>query len=92
MYQGELFEKNCAECGVLFKGHPQAKYCDNCRETVRARQRLESKQRALEYRKLQPVVKPSKPKKKPKSTIAEIAKAAKNAGMSYGEFVLKNHL
>ena len=85
-------EKICQECGKPYIGHPQSKYCEPCRPVVHSRQRLEAqKKRNAEIKAAKPKLKP-KPKKSNMQTIIEIAKAAKAAGMSYGEFSTKYHL
>lgn len=90
MYERPLVCKICTECGNKYIGHPQSKYCDDCRPIVLNRQRHESQKRRLALEKMmqsQALTDHTTSKKKPAFSIAEVAKAAKEAGMSYGEFV-----
>ena len=81
----------CKECGRPYVGHPQSKYCDICRPIVKARQRRESKERWKE-RKHEAGEKRHASREKRKVSIDEIAKAARSAGMTYGQYVASHRL
>lgn len=75
-------EVKCTECGKIFDGHYNSKYCDDCRQMVRLRRRRLNRQKKAGLA----------PAKKPNADLIEIAKAAKLAGMSYGEFTARYQL
>lgn len=87
MYKGENIDHICKECGTPFSGHPHARYCsDKCRKAVNARNNAKNRKLNNE-RARQELLSFTKGGRKKKPTLAEVAKAASNEGMTYGEFV-----
>lgn len=72
---------NCGICGKKFEGYLSSKYCsDECRRTARRQNDRESDARR-KYRKKEKKV------KNQTVSISDIAKLARQAGMSYGQYV-----
>ena len=86
VYVRRVCEIKCAECGIIFEGHPQSKYCDDCRPIIRARQRRKSKDKRKDHERKKKASY-AKMVQKSQNNIIEVAKAANAAGMSYGAFV-----
>ena len=85
-------QKVCEECGKPYAGHPQSKYCEVCRPIVKRRQQLESLERRRMYdeatpEELKPKPKPKKKRRQKVLSIAQVARLARAAGVSYGEYV-----
>lgn len=89
MYTGRMYEKRCGECGIIFEGHPQAKYCEDCRPIVRSRQRTSSEKKRKREKGNEARARKAYTKmvQRSQADIAEVAKAAKAMGMSYGKYV-----
>ena len=73
----------CEICGKECEGHPNSRYCSECRGTVIRSTHKESlaKRRAKRQTKASEVAKPM--------TLGQIAAKARSLHMSYGEFVAK---
>ena len=67
-------KRECKCCKKIFTPVRAQKYCDECRTSVG----IPSS-----------VIKEKKQMEKPKMSLVDVAKAAKAAGMTYGEYVVK---
>jgi len=85
-----MYEKVCAYCGKTFEhNNTQTKYCGNeCRAAVQREQNLRHRRKYLDRQATKPKAK-RKPKIEKPKTLSEIAAAAREAGMTYGEYVAK---
>lgn len=80
----------CMRCQKPIEpGHPEAKYCNKCRDEVHMetwesvkRERRKAAEEEMRQKKL-------KKKKYTGPSVAEINKAAEELGMSYGQYVSK---
>lgn len=82
---------NCSRCGILVE-HPGAsnqKYCSECSKLVTKEIQALYRSNHVNTKKVKVSGKGSTKKNK---RLCEIAKAADKAGMSYGQYVLKNGL
>lgn len=89
-YIKPVVQKVCEECGKPYAGHPQSKYCEVCRPIVKRRQQIASLERRKMYDEATPQELKPKPKRKRKKkplSIAQVVKLAREAGMTYGEYV-----
>jgi predicted nucleic acid-binding Zn ribbon protein len=78
-------EKVCMLCGTSFIAYtPNAKYCsDKCKHIMQLKYDEKNRQKYAEKKKEQ---------KKKANALADILKAAQEAGMSYGQYVALNNL
>ena len=93
------YERNCAICGASFVGFAQSKYCSTYCATVAARRQKREYSAAHSNAKPKPPRKPepkpedvkklAQPKKQHFDHLDMVAKAASEAGMSYGMYVAK---
>ena len=72
---GSENKRECKCCKKIFPAVRAQLYCDECRAT--------------DGMTLREIKKRKKPIPKPKMSLVEVAKAAKAAGMTYGEYVTK---
>ena len=80
--------KFCANCGNKFTGR-RTKYCSEfCRKKAKISNMTAS--RKADFEAVKPKV--MKPKTKPKLSLEEVAKLAKDAGITYGKYVAQHGL
>ena len=80
--------QSCAYCGNKFTGR-RTKYCSEfCRKKAKIAKMTES--RKADFEAIKP--KAVKSKTKPKLSIEEVAKLAKDAGLTYGKYVAQHGL
>ena len=78
----------CQRCGKQEMRHPRAKYCPDCAAALNREQSAASRRRqkaAGTRSRSKP--KPSRAKPKKPASLAEINHAAREAGMTYGQYM-----
>lgn len=85
-YTGDYGTAECLVCGAIFtKLTPNHNYCSaQCREIA---QKRKDANLAAERKKIR--AKSRKQEAKPKKTLSEIAREAREHGMQYGQYVAK---
>lgn len=78
----------CQRCGKLEMRHPQTKYCADCVAALnRERTKASRKRRSAAGTRSISKPRPSRAKPKKPASLAEINRAARDAGMTYGQYM-----